>query len=57
VHLEMDLDKLDKFVQKAKKKREYFRKWEKKRKEQGKPTCGRIFFKHLNPELTFMFRY
>lgn len=57
VHIDMDLDKLDRFVKAAKKRRVYFRKQAKERDKQKKPRLANIFFKHLNSELSFMFRY
>lgn len=57
VSIEMDLDKLESFVKKAQKRRAYFRKWDLQRKKHNKPKLARIFFKNLNPEITFMFRY
>lgn len=56
-HINVSIKELENFIRKAKRSEARFKKWDKKRKKEKKPQLNKFFFKHLSPEITFIFTY
>jgi hypothetical protein len=59
VHLNINITtkELKKFLKEIEKSERYFKQFDKKRKKEKKPVLNKVFFRHLNPELSFAITY